>query len=170
MRHLLLLLLPLLLAAAAAAQQGPDVAAQKAAMQKLAYLVGTWNGEATVFQQSGPVKVKQTEQVEFKLDGLVMVMEGTGRNEAGDIKFRAFATIAYDDAAKVYRFRSYNDGRYLDTEMKVVDQGFEWGYQAGPAKVRFVMTLTPKGEWHEDGEVVIGSTPPRKTLDMTVRK
>jgi hypothetical protein len=25
-------------------------------------------------------------------------------------------------------------------------------------------------EWHEDGEVVVGTNPPRKTLDMTVRK
>jgi hypothetical protein len=54
--------------------------------------------------------------------------------------------------------------------LKVGDQGFEWGYKAGPANVRFVMRLTPKSEWLETGEVTIGDNPPRKTLEMTVRR
>lgn len=70
----------------------------------------------------------------------------------------------------MYRFRSYNDGRYLDTELKVQGQGFGWGYQAGPANVQFTMKLNEKGEWLETGEVTVGGNPPRKTLEMTVRK
>ena len=120
-----------LFAAAAAGQQAPDTAAQREAMQKLSFLVGKWEGDASVVTMKGPAKVRQTELVQYKLDGLVMMVEGTGRNpEKGHIVFQAFATIAYDDAAKVYAFRSYNDGRYLDTELKVEGQGFGWGYQA----------------------------------------
>ena len=157
-------------ASLALGQQGPDTAAQKEAMKKLAFLVGKWEGDASVVTQKGPVKVRQTEQVQYKLDGLVLVVEGTGRDpQKGDIVFQAFATIAYDDAAKSYRFRSYNDGRYLDTELKVVDGGFEWGYQAGPAKVQFTMKID-SGAWVETGEVTMGANPPRKTLEMTVRK
>lgn len=163
-------ILLLLLGLSATAQEVPDVAAQKEAMKKLSFLAGTWSGEGTVYQQKGPVKLQQTESVQFKLDGLLLVVEGTGRNAAGDVVFRALATVSYDDAARAYRFRSYNEGRYLDTDLKVVDQGFEWGYQAGPAKMTFTMALTPKGEWSETGQVVIGGNPPRKTMEMVVRK
>ncbi len=41
--------------------------------------------------------------------------------------FRALATVSYDDAAGVYHFRAYNEGSYLDTELKVAVNGFEWG-------------------------------------------
>jgi hypothetical protein len=160
-----------LIVSAALSQQAPNTAAQKEAMQKLSFLVGKWEGDASVVAMKGPVKVRQTELVQYKLDGLVMTVEGTGRDpERGDVVFQAFATIAYDDASKTYRFRSYNDGRYLDTELKVEGKGFRWGYDAGPAKVQFTMNLNAKGDWAETGEVTVGGNPPRKTFDMTVRK
>ena len=54
------------------------------------------------------IKVKQTEQVTYKLDGLVLLIEGTGRNpDSGDVMFRALATVSYDEAAGVYHFRAY---------------------------------------------------------------
>ena len=161
----------LLMTFAAAAQQGPDVGAQKEAMKKLSFLVGTWKGDATSYQQRGPVKVHQTEQVQYKLDGLVMLVEGTGRNpETGQVQFGALATISYDDAAKVYRFRAHNDGRFLDTELKVSERGFAWGYEAGPAKVSFVMTLTAAGEWQETGQVSVNGGPPRKSVELLVKR
>ena len=159
------------LAGAAFSQQAPDTAAQKEAMQKLSFLVGKWEGDASVLTMKGPVKVRQTEVVQYKLDGLLLIVEGTGRDpERGNVVFQAFATIAYDEAAKVYRFRSDNDGRYLDTGLTVDGRGFSWGYEAGPAKVQFTMRLNDKGEWVEKGEVMAGGNPPRKTFDMTVRK
>ncbi|HEV8146149.1 MAG TPA: hypothetical protein VGP79_07210, partial [Bryobacteraceae bacterium] len=75
-----------------------------------------------------------------------------------------------DDAAKIYRFRSHNDGRFLDTELKVKEKGFEWGYTAGPAVVKFVMKINDKGEWYEVGDVTIGAQPPRRSVELTVRK
>ena len=131
------LALSFLLLTSALAQQAPDTAAQKEAMKKLSFLVGKWEGDASVVTMKGPIKVRQTEMVQYRLDGLVMLIEGTGRDPVkGNVIFNALATVSYDDAAKVYRFRSYNDGRYLDTELQVSPQGFGWGYQAGPANVR----------------------------------
>ncbi len=117
------------------------------------------------------VRVRQTEDVKSKLNGLLMVVEGTGRNpDTGEVMFNALAIITYDDTGGVYHFRSYNEGRYLDTELKVPGNGFEWGYKAGPAAVRFVMRLNEKGEWVETGDVSMGTSPPRKTFEMTVRR
>lgn len=141
-------------------------------MKKLAFLVGKWSGDASTSRgPKGTIQVKQTEEVQFKLGGLVLLIEGTGRNPGtAEVMFRALATISYDDVAKAYRFRAYNDGRYLDTELKVPENGFEWGYKAGPADIRFVMHLNEKGEWVEAGDVKVGDNPPRRTLEMTLRK
>jgi hypothetical protein len=55
----------------------PDVEAQRAAMKKLGFLVGEWSGEASVLRGPGQfVQLAQTESTQFKLDGLVLVIEG----------------------------------------------------------------------------------------------
>jgi hypothetical protein len=84
--------------------------------------------------------------------------------------FRALATISCDDAAGVYHFRAYNDGSYLDTELKVPDRGFEWGYKGGPAQIAFVMKLNDTGDWVEIGDVTTSNSPAQRFFDMTVRK
>jgi hypothetical protein len=151
--------------------QRPNVAAQREAMKKLAFLLGTWTGDASTMRPNQSIKVKQTEQVSYKLDGLVLLIEVTGRNpDSGDIVFRALATVSYDDGAGVYHFRAYNDGSYLDTELKVPENGFEWGIQNGPAQMKFVMKLNDKGEWVETGNATVGNNPAQKFFDMTVRK
>ena len=156
---------------AIAQTQRSDVKAQGEAMKRLAFLVGTWTGDATTVRSNQKIKVKQTEEVSYKLDGLVLLIEGTGRNpESGEIMFRALATVSYDDSAGVYRFRAYNDGSYLDTELKVPDQGFEWGYKAGPAQIAFVMKLNDSGDWVETGDATVGNSSAQRFFDMTVRR
>src|SRR5256885_4311593 len=88
------------LACSAFAQpQRPNVSTQREAMKKLAFLVGTWTGDATTMRSKQTINVRQTEQVTYKLDGLVLLIEGTGRNpDTGEIMFRALATISYEDA------------------------------------------------------------------------
>lgn len=140
-------------------------------MKKLDFLVGKWSGPASVFRGPGePLKVTQTENVQFKLDGLVMLVEGMARNAEGKVVFQAMATIAFDESASVYRFRSYSDGHYLDTELKLLPKGFLWGYDAGPAKISNTMRVNEKGEWTEVTEVTVGTAPPRKGVEMTLQR
>jgi hypothetical protein len=151
----------------------PNVEVQRAAMKKLDFLVGKWSGEARVLR--GPndtLELTQTESAEYKLDGLVLLIEGAGRNKAdGKVSFQALATISYDDASGAYRMRAHNDGRYLETELKLAEngKGFTWGFTFGEIKTNYVMTLNGKGEWTEVGEVTMGSQPPRKFVELTVR-
>ncbi len=145
------------------------VAVQKAAMQKLAFLLGKWQGPITV--QRGamePLKFTQTENVQWKLDGLVMEIEGTGTNAEGRRLFQALATVSYDDAEKKYHIRAYHDGQYLDTELTVKDEGFSWGFPAGPVHVENAMHLTPKGEWYETTEFVMTGQPSKRSMEMTL--
>lgn len=153
------------------AQRQPNVAAQRQAMKKLEFLVGHWSGAATVVRGPGePLKLTQTEDVQFKLDGLVLLIEGTGHSADGQAVYRALATISYDDAANAYHFRAYNDGRYLDTPLAVTANAFDWGFASGSFKANNAMKLTDDGNWLETTEVTMGSAPLRRTVEMKLRK
>ena len=154
--------------AQAAQQPSPTgLEVQREAMKKLAFLVGHWSGPVTIARGPGePLRLTQRENVAYKLDGLVILIEGESTGADGKVHFEALATIAYDDASHSYRFRAYNAGHYADTELAVQPDGFSWGFDAGPAKVQNVMHLTAKGEWQETAEVTFGSNPPRRTADM----
>ncbi len=154
-----------------AQQAGPNSAeAQREAMRKLSFLAGHWSGPVTITRGPGePLRLTQMEDVEYKLDGLVMLIEGKSTNAAGKVEFSALATIAYDDAAHAYRFRAYNDGHYVDTELSVPGQGFSWGFTSGPAHIVNTMHLTAKGEWAETSEVTFGNYPPQRSVDMLLQ-
>ena len=143
-------------------------------MKKLDFLLGTWSGEARV--QRGPgdaLELLQTEEAQYKLDGLVLLIEGTGRNKSdGKAVFRALATVSYDEETAAYRMRAYNDGRYLETELKLAaaGKGFTWGFAFGQIKTSYVMIINEKGEWTETGEATAGTQPPRKFVELTVRR
>lgn len=149
----------------------PNKQVQREAMQKLSFLAGHWSGPVTIIRGPGePLHLTQTENVQFKLDSLVLLIEGQSTDKEGRAQFQALATIAYDDASRTYRVRAYNDGRYLDTELAVQADGFSWGFSAGPAKIQNTMRVTAEGEWQETTEVSIGSNPPKRTVEMLLRR
>src|ERR1700741_3026860 len=110
----------------------PDLAAQREAMKTLGFLVGKWAGEARLL--CGPtefVELLQTEEAQYKLDGLIVVIEGVGRTKSdGQPLLQAFGIISHDDEVGTYRLRAFNDGRFLETEMKLLGngEGLTWGF------------------------------------------
>jgi hypothetical protein len=128
-----------------APQNGADV--QREAMRKLAFLAGHWSGPVTIVRGPEPLHLTQSEDVQYKLDGLVLLIEGKSAGSDGKAQFQALATITFDDASHTYHFRAYNDGHYVDTELTALADGFSWGFTAGPAHVVNTMHLTSKGEW-----------------------
>jgi hypothetical protein len=155
-----------------AAQQpvSTSVDVQREAMRKLSFLAGRWSGPVTIVRGPGEaLHLTQTEDVEYKLDGLVLLVEGKSTSADGKVLFRALATVAYDDASHTYRFRAYSDGHYLDTELSVPANGFSWSFTAGPAHIVNTMHLTAKGEWDEVTEATVGSNPPHRSVEMQLQ-
>jgi hypothetical protein len=147
-----------------------SVDVQHEAMRKLSFLAGHWSGPITVIRGPGePLHLTQTEEVEYKLDGLVLLIQGKSTSTDGKVLFSALATIAYDDSSRGYRFRAYNNGHYLDTELSLLDHGFSWGFTSGPAHVVNHMQLTAKGEWNESTEVTVGNNPPHRSVEMLLQ-
>ena len=152
----------------------PDVKAQQIAMKKLGFLVGEWSGDASVLRGPGQfAELTQTETAQFKLDGLVLAIEGVGRTKAdGKLTLQALGLISFDDETGTYRMRAFNDGRWLDTEVKLADGGnsISWGFALGEFKTTTVLRINENGEWTEHGELTIGDRPPQKMMDLRVRR
>jgi hypothetical protein len=151
----------------------PDLEAQRAAMKKVSFLVGKWAGEARLLR--GPAEsteLLQTEEAWYKLDGLILVIEGVGRTKStGQPVLKAFGIISYDDESATYRMRAFNDGRFLETQVKLLEQGqgMTWGFVLGAIRTNSVLRINENGEWTELAEITIGPEPPKKLLELTVR-
>jgi hypothetical protein len=121
-------------------------------MKKLEFMVGKWAGEARLLRgPGGPVLLMQTEEAQYKLDGLILLIEGVGRTKAdGKSALQALGIVSYDDESGTYRMRAFNDGRFLETELKLLDsgKGMTWGFALGQIRTscRFAsrwLTLRP---------------------------
>ncbi|KAA6463242.1 hypothetical protein DYQ86_07965 [Acidobacteria bacterium AB60] len=143
-------------------------------MAKLAFLLGRWSGHAHVLRGPGePVLLAQTEEAQYKLDGLVLMIEGIGRTvPANNPVLQAVAIVSYDDESQTYRMRAFNDGRFLESELNLLenDKGLTWGFSLGEFQTRSVLEINEDGEWTERAELTIGSQPPKRLMDLTVRR
>jgi hypothetical protein len=152
----------------------PDLDAQRTRMNKLDFLIGEWSGEASVARGPGlTVELIQTEVAQFKLDGLVIMIEGVGRTKSdGKVVLQALGLISFEDAVGSYRMRAYNDGRWLETEVKLLDDGksLSWGFSLGEISTKSVLRINGAGEWTELAEITIGARQPQKLIDLVVRR
>jgi len=152
----------------------PDLEAQRKAMRKLSFLVGKWSGEARMLGGSGePIEMKQTEKAEYQLDGLILTIEGVGRAKSDHRPvLQAFGVISYDDENGSYRLRAFSDGRYLETDLKLADdgKGATWGFAFGSIKTSSILRINDQGEWTEEAEITFAAEPARKLLELSVRR
>src|SRR5215471_3806342 len=156
------------------APQKPNVDTQRAAMNKLSFLVGRWSGEARVLREPGLyLDLDQTEEAQFKLGGLVLMIEGVGCTRPdGKPALQALGLISFDDASGTYRMRAFNDGRWLESEVKLFDEGLgcSWGFALGEISTKSILRINDKGEWTELADLTIGTRPPQKLIELTVRR
>lgn len=159
----------------AGAYRGPDVAAQRAAMDRLAPLVGHWQGQASV-QRPHALEVHQSEHVERDLDGLLLQIRGTGHATAertGAPVFQAAATISFNERRGVYEVRSYTHEGYVTTADGefLPDGSFRWSFVAGgPVRMRFTMAFDAD-TWRETGEISYDSgTTWSRTVELALNR
>jgi hypothetical protein len=138
-------------------------------------LTGRWQGEARVFAPR-QMTVDQTERVEQALDGLLLVINGTGHAataERAEPVFQAMAVISYDTRSNQYEVRAYTHEGHATTATGVFldDGSFRWSFApGGPVQVRFTITFD-QTTWRELGEISMdnGATWTR-TVDLNLRR
>lgn len=163
MKQLLSILLLGISAGRLHAQAPPDFSARcKEEMKKLSYLTGDWKGEAAYQSQKGSQTVNQTEHIEWKLQGLVLSIEGTGKQKnpataKDEIVFQAFAIVNFDPFDQQFKFKSVVKEGYSSNAYFTVlqENSFEWGFDMpnGSGKSRYTILLdSNKKTWYEKGE------------------
>jgi len=165
-------------------------------MAKLASLVGRWEGEARIYRgpvelttASAPTILAMTEEAQYRLDGLILVIEGIGRT-ATDRKtvLQALGILSFDDERGSYHLRAFNDGRFLETQVKLSEDAkspeeakgrrdagaakmaLEWGFAVEQARTSSVLRINARGEWTEEHEITIGEQPARRFMEVVVRR
>lgn len=144
----------------------PDLAVQRAAMKKLEFLVGKWSGEGhRLLGPGAPVTATQTEEAQYKLDGLLLLIEGGGLANA-------LGVVSYDDESGKYHMRAFNDGLFMETEVKLLEdgKGMSWGFVLGEYKTTSVMRIDEQGNWTEHHEITIGDRAPMKLMNLSVSR
>jgi hypothetical protein len=152
----------------------PDVEAQRAAMKQLSFLIGRWVGEGRILRGPGEtVELNQQEEAQYKLNGLILTIEGIGCSKGdGKTALQALAFVSYDDQSGRYIMRAFNDGRYLETELKLAEdgQGIMWGFVLGEIKTSSMLRINEEGDWTELTEITIGTQPARNYMELRVSR
>ena len=143
----------------ALAQGPPDpaalLAAQRAAMSRLAFMDGVWRGPSWIITPTGEKRTgTQTERIGPFLDGAVKVIEGRNYGKGDTVTFNAFGIVSYDPARKAHTLHSYAMGMAGDFTFMPSDSGYVWEIPAGTATIRYTANVR-RGKWHEIGERVV---------------
>jgi hypothetical protein len=149
----------LLLSFSAGAQApGSTRAQQLAAMEKIAWMAGIWEGASTIDRGAqGNAENFSWERVRRAAGGTALLIEGRHHRRLadgsrGDIVHDAAALITFDPAAGRYRFVSQlADGSYGNHEAQIDGEAFVWRVQSPRGVARFRITLE-QSRWTERGE------------------
>lgn len=146
------------------------IAAQKAAMSKVAMLDGQWRGQASMTMPDGTVhKFTQTERIGPMLDGSLRVIEGRSYDDQGQTVFNAFAVISYDPGSQTYSMHSYAQGRSGDFKFTPTADGYHWEIPAGPITMRYTAVIK-NDHFSETGERLVPGQAPVKFFNMELTR
>lgn len=144
------ILIGVLFAATVNAQIPQTDSEAKAAISKLAFMTGQWEGEGWMMTPDGQKHpFSQTEDIAFKLDSTAILIEGHGKT-GNTVVHDALAVLTYNKDDKSYTLRSYlANGQQGDFKAELDNEKLTW-YPT--ESMRYVILLNEKGQWQEKGE------------------
>ena len=158
------------------AAQMPDGSANRAAMEKIAFMIGTWKGDG--WQMHGPgnrIDARMQETVTRGPGGAIFLVEGKGEapGEGGGpprVVHHAFGVISFDPARNAYTLRSYlANGMSGDFDLVPIDGGVMWSREVQGGKIRYTAKYSST-EWNEVGEFSRDGTAWTKILEIKLVK
>jgi len=151
--------------------QAVTQAADPAEMKALDWLVGRWTGAGSVSRgPGGRMDALVRESATRHAGGHVLVLEGLGTSGT-DTVHNAFAVIWYDTTAATHRMRAFrSNGHIVDSDLAVTERGIVWGFQEPSGMIRFTVTRTDEGKWHEVGEFSRDGSTWHRFMEMTLTR
>jgi hypothetical protein len=152
------------------AQEAPTGEAQRAEMKKLDSLAGQWKGSGWIQQGAKRETFTGTENVQRKIDGLALLVEGKFSNAEGKAIHETLAVLSFDPKAKNYRFRTYlASGMSGEHDFKLLADSYEWGFQFPGGTIRYIIK-TNNDVWLETGEFSKDGKTWMKFFEMKLEK
>lgn len=125
---------------------------QRTEVKKLESMVGQWKGSGWIQQGAKRETFAGTENVQRKLGGLALLIEGNFSNPEGKVIHETLAVLDFNAKTAKYRFRTYlASGMSGEQDFKIVADGFEWGFQIPAGTIRYTIK-TANDVWLESGE------------------
>lgn len=154
MRNVIIMTFAILILAMATSAQDPNsIQPKKNEMKKLDKMVGHWKGSGWI--QQGPKRetFTGTENVQSKLDGLAILVEGNFANPEGKVIHETLAVLSCNPAMTSYDFSTFlANGMGGKQEFKSVGDHYEWGFEVPKfGIIRYTIRLDDK-TWSEIGE------------------
>ncbi len=133
--------------------QKKAVEVQRAEMKKLDLWAGKWEGSGWMQQGAEKQTFIGTENVQKKLDGLAMIVEGKFANKENVVIHETLAVVSYNPQTTNFDFSTYlatgNKGVY---ELKAIADGWQWEIPFPGGKIRYTTKLNAE-TWFEIGEM-----------------
>ena len=146
------------------------------ALDRVGYLLGTWDGTGFQVLETGRVDFRQVEQVDRYLAGQLMTVQGrsTALTRPHGVIFRAYATLGFDPAASRYLWTPVTAEKAAPEPMpfEVTDDGWAWEVPlGGPAKIRYEAHFSGRGkrQWDQTGYFTDG-TNQQEWFGMSLRR
>ena len=80
--------------------------------------------------------------------------------------------VSYDDETATYRMHAFNDGLFLETELKLAEdgKGMTWGFAIGEIRSESVLRIDENGDWTESANIFVGGQPAPRLLELKVTR
>lgn len=151
----------------------------KEKMKIFAAWTGRWQGEGTMQMGPGePSKSSVDERIEYKLDGMILQVEGIGKATHPETKqekvvHHAFAILSFDRITNQYKFKTYlKDGPSTNAWLNVLAENkYQWGFETPQGKIRYTIVIDPAAKtWNETGEFSSDASNWKKFFEMNLKK
>lgn len=139
-------------------------------MAPFAWLVGEWEGPATVhIAGGGTMSIVQRETVTSGAFGSALLVQGRGTmtvNGAARQVWDAAGLIGYDVPTKKFAMTSASGSGHMQMfGLTTQGEGLTWGFTADGTMNEYVITRTSDGKWKEVGR---SSTDGGKSWTTTI--
>jgi hypothetical protein len=138
----------------------------------LRFLVGEWKGKGWIaFRPGKPEHFTSSEKVRSKLNGHILVIEGTHRDSRGKVVHEALGVLSYDAAKRGLRVSSYlANGRSGVYEARHARGTLTWSLKTPGLTMRYKIRVDKRGRWNEVGEMSRDGKSWRRFFEMTLTR
>lgn len=155
--------------------QMPDFSKEvQTAMSNVSVMAGKWEGDGWRLAPNGEKNSSHTiENINWKLDNTLLVMEGFGQKEDGKVVHNAFGVLSYNPNTDRYSLKTFlSSGLSTEAGFDVIEPNklFRWWFEDNRGGT-FQYTITNDGStWNEVGEYSADKKQWRKFFEMNLKK